>query len=351
MLDFNTCKIDREYLVDSMRKLIEIPSPVSYYEEITPAVEKMAGELGYSLSCDRKRTLYLTVEGEESSKTVMVGAHLDTLGLIVRRIDSDGSLRVRPLGGIPFTSIEGETVTVHTRQGKKYTGLLVCQSHSTHVFEDARTLERNEETVLIRLDEKIGGREDVLALGIDNGDIVSIEPRFRYLPNGYVKSRFIDDKAGVAAVLAAVKYMRDYGIKPRYRTIFAFSFYEEINHGGAYLPKEVEEFVAVDIGLIGPDYNGNERSVSICAKDNFSPYDRGLTTRLVRTAKKLGLSYAVDVYYKYGTDANAAVRAGNNVYAAAFGMGCYCTHGMERTHITGIEETVKLILGYVTESL
>ena len=146
------------------------------------------------------------------------------------------------------------------------------------------------------MDEKIGSREDVLALGIDNGDIVSIEPRFRYLPNGYVKSRFIDDKAGVAAVLAAVKYMRDYGIKPRYRTIFAFSFYEEINHGGAYLPKEVEEFVAVDIGLIGPDYNGNERSVSICAKENFSPYDRGLTTRLVRTAKKLGLSYAVDVY-------------------------------------------------------
>lgn len=341
---------DREYLVQCMRDFISVPSPVSYYEEILPLVERYASDLGYSVTYDRKHTAYITLEGEDNTRTVMAGAHLDTLGLIVRRIDEDGSLRVRQLGGVNYTSLEGVTVTVHTGEGKKITGLLACQSHSTHVFDDARTLQRDETTMIVRLDEKVRCKADTMALGIRNGDIISIEPGFQYLPNGYVKSRFIDDKAAVAAVFTALKYMKEHGKKPKYRTLFSFSFYEEINHGGAYIPKEVEEFVAIDIGLIGPDYDGNERSVSICAKDRHSPYDRGLTKRLKDIAEEMNLSYAVDVFYRYGTDANAAIMAGNNVYAAAFGMACYCSHGMERTHITGIEETVKLLLGYLSST-
>lgn len=339
--------IDRDYLVQTMRDFIAVPSPVSYYEEIRPLLERYAGELGYEVTYDRKHTAYITVDGEDSSRTVMVGAHLDTLGLIVRHIDEDGSLRVRQLGGVNYSSLEGVTVTVHTGEGKKITGLLTCQSHSTHVFDDARTLPREEATMIVRLDEKVFSKADVMALGIRNGDVISIEPGFQYLPNGYIKSRFIDDKAAAAAVLTALKYMKEEGIKPKYRTLLSFSFYEEINHGGSYIPKEVEEFAAIDIGLIGPDCEGSERAVSICAKDKHSPYDRGLTRRLKTIADELNLSYAVDVFYRYGTDANAAVMAGNNVYAAAFGMACYCSHGMERTHITGVEETVRLIIGYL----
>lgn len=347
-MEENRITIDREYLIRCMQDFIAVPSPVSYYEEILPLLESYAADLGYDLTYDRKHTAYITLDGEDNTRTVMVGAHLDTLGLIVRHIDEDGSLRVRQLGGVNYTSLEGVTVTVHTGEGRKITGLLACQSHSTHVFDDARTLLRDETTMIVRLDEKVFSKAEVMALGIRNGDIISIEPGFQYLPNGYIKSRFIDDKAAAAAVFTALKYMKEQGKKPKYRTLLSFSFYEEINHGGAYVPKEVEEFVAVDIGLIGPDYDGNEHSVSICAKDRHSPYDRGLTKRLITIAEELKLSYAVDVFYRYGTDANAAIMAGNNVYAAAFGMACYCSHGMERTHITGVEETVKLITGYLS---
>ncbi len=340
-------KIDREFLVECFRDFVNTPSPVSYYDEIIPVLEQYGEKFGYPVTYDRKRTGYITLDGEDNSKTVMVGAHMDTLGLMVRRIDADGSIRVRALGGVSFQSIEGETVTIHTRSGKKYTGLMVCQSHSTHVFDDARSLERDENTMMISLDEKVESREDVRALGIEHGDIISFEPHCTVTENGYVKSRFIDDKMAVAAVFAALKFMTEQGLKPKYRTLLSFPFYEEINHGGAYIPKEVEEFVAVDIGLIGPDYNGHERAVSICVKDNFSPYDRGLTDKIIREAKANGIDHAIDIFYRYGTDANAAVRAGNNVYAAAFGMACYCSHGMERTHLDGVVETAKLVVAYL----
>lgn len=342
-------EIDDQFMLDCFKTLVNVPSPVSYYDEINPVMENYARELGVEVEYDRKHTIYYVVEGEDNSRTVLVGAHLDTLGMMVRHIDEDGHLWIRPLGGLSYTSLEGESVTVHTRSGKKYTGLLVCKSHSTHVFDDARTLSRDENTMMVSLDERVSSVEEVRALGIENGDVISAEPHFEYTSNGYIKSRFIDDKACVAAVLGALKYLKDNNRKPKYRTLLAFPHFEEINHGGAYVPREVEEYVAVDIALIGPDNNGDEKTVSICCKDNFSPYDRGLTGRLIEQAKKAGCDYAVDVFYRYGTDANAAIRSGNNVYAAAFGMGCYCTHGRERTHIKGLENTAKLVAAYMLD--
>ena len=190
-------KIDRQFIADCFRDFVNVPSPVSYYDEILPLVEEYAAKFGYPVTYDRKNTPYITLEGEDNSKTVMVGAHMDTLGLMVRKIEKDGTLRVRQLGGVSFQSIEGETMTVHTRSGKSYTGLMVCQSHSTHVFDDARSLERDENTMMISLDEKVETREDVLALGIRHGDVISFDPHCTITENGYVKSRFIDDKMAV----------------------------------------------------------------------------------------------------------------------------------------------------------
>ncbi|MDO5349823.1 MAG: M42 family metallopeptidase [Lachnospiraceae bacterium] len=341
--------IDNQFMLSCLEELINTPSPVSYYEEINPVIEKYAAMFGYPVTYDRKHTAYITLEGEDNSKTVMVGGHLDTLGMIVRRIDDDGCLRVRQLGGVNFYSMDGETVHVVTRDGKKYSGLMVCQSHSTHVFDDARSLERGELTMVISLDEDVHSREDVLALGIQHGDLVYAEPHFQYTEKGFIKSRFLDDKAAVAAMFGMLKFLTENHLKPKYRTLLAFPHYEEIGHGGAYLPPEVEEFVAVDIGLIGPDYDGNEHSVSICCKDFHTPYDRELTTRLINQAKKAGCDYAVDIFYRYGTDGSAALKCGNNVYAAAFGMAVYGSHGVERTHIDGIQNTAKLITAYVLD--
>jgi putative aminopeptidase FrvX len=341
--------VNREKLVQLCKDFIDVPSPVSYYDQIHPFLEEKAKEYGYEVTYDRKRTGYITLEGEDNSKTVCMGAHLDTIGLIVRHIRDDGQLEVRQLGGVNYSSMEGESVTVHTRDGRSYRGMVICKSHSVHVFDDAREIARDENSMRVILHEDVSSKEDVMNLGIDHGDIISVDPHFEYTPAGYVKSRYIDDKAAVAALFILLDYFKENNLKPKYRTLLAFPLYEEIGHGGAYVPEEVSEYVALDIGLIGPDYHGTEKTVSICAKDNYSPYDRGLTTRIIEQAKKCHLNYVVDVFYRYGTDANAAIRAGNNVYAAAFGMSCLNTHGMERCHIEAIEDTARLAIAYALD--
>ena len=153
----------------------------------------------------------------------------------------------------------------------------------------------------------------------------------------------------MASCFTMLKYLSEKGLRPKYRTLLAFPYNEEIGFGGTYVPEEVSEYVAVDIGLIGPDYDGDEYKVSICAKDAAAPYDYDLTNRLIGYAEKAGCDYAVDVFYRYGTDGNAAARAGNDLRAAAFGMAVWCSHGMERTHMTGLENTVKLLTAYVLD--
>ncbi len=342
-------QIDSAFLLDCFRELVQTPSPVGYYVKLNPLLERYASRFGQTVNYDNRSTAYITLEGEDNSKTVLVGAHADTLGLVVRKVEPDGMIRVRQLGGVNYAGLEGETVTVHTRDGREYTGLLACQSHSVHVFDDARTLERTENTMVLILDEKVQSKEDVYALGIRHGDFVSIDPRCQVTPNGYLKSRFIDDKAGIACCFTMLKYLQEHGLKPKYRTILAFPYTEEIGLGGTYVPEGVSEYVALDIGLIGPDYDGSEYAVSICAKDNAAPYDYELTNRLLHHAERAGCDYAVDIFYRYGTDGNAAMRGGNNLRAAAFGMAVYCSHGMERTHLSGLQNTVNLLLAYVLD--
>jgi putative aminopeptidase FrvX len=340
-------KIDLSYLLKTMQALIETPSPTGYYVKIKPLLEALALELGYTVSYDNRDTAYIKVEGEDPTKTVCVSCHADTLGFMVRGINGDGTLRIRALGGINYANVEGENVTVHTRSGKTYTGMLACSHHSSHAYDDAASMARNENTVHVLLDEQIKSAEEVKGLGIGHGDYVSIDPRFTLTDSGFIKSRFIDDKASVACVFAALKYLKEQGVKPRYNTLFAITVYEEIGLGGVCVPAEISEYLAVDIAILGPDSEGSEEKVSICAKDASLPYDYEFTGRLIDAAEKAECDYAVDLFYRYGSDAGAAVRAGNDLKAGLIGMGVYASHGVEHTHVKGVENTAKLLLGYV----
>lgn len=341
--------VDTQYLLDTFKRLVCAPSPVGYSNKMKPVFEEIAAELGLTVTYDNREAAYITLEGEDTSKTVLITAHLDTLGLMVRKINPDGTLMIRKLGGTCLPSIDGETVTVHTRDGREYTGIFMSKFHSTHVFPEAHTVERNEDNTMILLDMPVSTKAHVEALGIQNGDMVSIDPRCQITDNGYLKSRFIDDKAAVSCCLTAIKYMKENGLKPKYNTVFMFTYYEEIGLGGTFMPEGVSEAVAIDIGLIGPELNGNEKSVSICAKDASVVYDYELTGRLIEYAKKAECSYAVDLFFRYGSDAGASMKSGNNLKIGLFGMPVYGSHCMERTHVDGLAATTNLALAYVLD--
>lgn len=327
-----------------LKEVLEIDSPSGYTKEVQKFLIKTINELGYDAKVSKKGAVYVSVDASKD-QTIALSAHMDTLGLIVRSVNSDGTLNVSEIGGPIASTINGEYCTLYTRNNNKYRGTILNKDRAIHVHKDSREKVLIE-NLIIRLDVEVKNSEDVEKLGIKVGDFVCYDPKVEFI-NGFVKSRFLDDKAGVVALLEVLKNIDK--TKLNKNVIIYFSPYEEVGHGGAWAPAEVDEMIAVDMGCIGNDLNGNEYSVSICVKDGSGPYDYELTTSLIDIASNLKIEHAIDVYPMYSSDGSSFLRAGNDAKVALIGPGVDASHGMERTTIKAIENTSKIILNYITK--
>lgn len=334
------------FMTEYLEKIVNIPSPSGYTDHLMNVLAADAGEMGYEVSRTNRGAVMIHVEGS-GDENLCLAAHGDTLGAVVRSIGADGSLRIVPVGGYTMESVEGEYCTVHTRDGKSYRGTALTKAPSVHVFDDARELKRVEENMVIRLDELVYSKEDVKALGIQNGDFISWDPRFELLSNGFIRSRHLDDKASVAVLFSLLKEMKEKGLRPRQNLLIMITNFEEVGFGASYMPGDIAEMLVVDMGAVGDDLDGREDRVSIVAKDSQGPFDYGMTTRLIEIAREKNLDYAVDVFRHYGSDGAAAIKGGANIRCALIGQGVQASHHMERTHVKGMEHTLELIKGYI----
>lgn len=335
-----------EYIINFLEKLVNTPSPSGYTKEVMKLVEEEAALWGYASSYNRKGGLMITVPGK-SEEVLGLSAHVDTLGAMVRSVKADGMLKIVSVGGFMMESIEGTYCKIHTRTGKTYTGTILTNQPSLHTYDDARTLERKEKNMEIRLDEAVHNEEDVKKLEISAGDYVSFDPMFVYTESGFVKSRHLDDKASAAVLMGLLKNIHESGKLPEKTLKLIISNYEEVGFGASWLPEDIVEFIAVDMGTVGDDLTGSEYKVSICAKDSSGPYDYEMTNRLIQIAKERNLDYALDVFPHYGSDVSAALKGGNDIRGALIGQGVHASHGTERTHRKGMEQTLKLLEGYI----
>ena len=337
---------DINYFKEVAHKIFNIDSPSGYSENINKVLIELLNELGYTATLTNKGNVALKVVGESSEKTVATSAHVDTLGLMVRSINGDGTLNVTRIGGPQIATLDGEYCKIQTRFNQTYTGTILSNSASSHVYEDSDK-QRKENNVVVRIDEKVNSKKDVLDLGIQHGDYIFIEPKFTITESGFIKSRFIDDKASVCVILSVLKYLKENNLKPAYDTFIYFVNHEEVGHGAATVDENITEFVTVDMGCIGKDLAGNEYAVSIAAKDSGGPYDYELTTRLIKLAKENNVNYVVDIFPYYGSDVGAAYRSGRDLKGALIGQGVHASHGMERTHLDGCINTMKLLTLYL----
>ncbi|HLR34915.1 MAG TPA: M42 family metallopeptidase [Tissierellales bacterium] len=344
-------KINLDYSIKNLVNLLNIPSPSGNTEKAIDFVEKKFNDLGIKTKRTNKGALIATIEGENKSKEVTLSGHVDTLGGMVKEIKGNGRLKLSQVGGYVWSTIEGEYCIIETSNGKNYTGTILTTKASSHVHgSETDKLERNQQNLEIRIDKKVRSKEDVENLGISVGDYVFFDPRTTVTESGYIKSRHLDDKAGVAALLGIAKYLIDNNITPKYTTNFFISNYEEVGHGAsAALPENTFEFIAIDMAAPGEGQTSDEYSVTICAMDSSGPYNLELRKKLINLAKENNLNYKVDIYPYYGSDGSAALKAGYDFKVALIGPGVDASHSFERTHQDAIESTIKLGILYLTK--
>lgn len=329
--------------LSALEELISIDSPSGFTHAACESIHKRLTDLGYSPEFTNKGAVRCALGPEPK---VAVAAHVDTLGAVVSGIRSNGTLRISRVGGLSLNMAEGEYVRIHTLRDEVLTGTLLLDDPSVHANKDVATAKRQESNMHVRLDHEVASEDDVRKLGIDVGDFIAFDPRYQALPSGYVKSRYLDNKAGCFVLFEVARRLKE--SKTEVAAEIFFSNYEEVGHGGTCgYSASVEELLVIDMGVVGDACTGHEQKCSICAKDSSGPYDYPMRKKLVGLARDKNIPHAQDVYPYYGSDGSAALRAGLDVRVALIGPGVAASHGVERTHVDGIEATIDLTVAYL----
>lgn len=344
-------KIDTNHLTKFLVDLLNISSPTGFSE---PAIEFVEKELlqfkQLGLSRTRKGALLVKWEGENTEKPIALTAHVDTLGAVVKEIKSNGRLRLSKIGGIQWPTVETEGVWIFTSKGEKIRGSVLIETASGHIYgEKGGQTPRDDVHMEVRLDARTLSEKETRALGINIGDCVAFDPRTE-VTNGFIRSRFLDDKACVANIVSAVKSLTEAGLSPARSVYFLISNYEEVGHGAAAgIPSDVVELITVDMAVVGDGQESGEFHATLCIKDSGGVYHHGLTEKLRALAEKNNIPYKTDVYPFYGSDGEAFWRAGGDAAMALIGPGIDASHNYERTHIDSLVATTNWIMAYLLE--
>ena len=337
-----------EFAATKACELLAIDSPSGYTRKAADWVKEAFSSLGFDAQLTTKGGVLVNLGGADEKDALLLEAHTDTLGAMVAEVKANGRLRLTPLGGMRAENAETENVRVHTRTGRIIEGTVQLCNASVHVNGQYGETKRSFDTVEAVLDEDVKTADETRALGVEVGDIVCFEPRTRITSSGYIKSRFLDDKLSVGVLLGLAKYLHDTGKMPARRVYAHITVYEEVGHGGAgSVPSGVSEAISVDMGCVGDGLTCTEKQVSICVKDSGGPYSYEVVGKLIDAAKKEGADYTLDVYPHYGSDVEATLRAGFDIRHGLIGPGVYASHGYERSHLDGVEHTLRVLKGYL----
>ena len=344
--------IDQDYLLDVLNQLLRIPSPTGMTDRIVERICLLLEEMDIPFNLTRRGAIRAILPGRESLYNRAVVTHLDTLGAMVKELKENGRLGIVPIGHWSSRFAEGARVTVFTDSGQHIRGTILPLKASGHTYNEAVDSQPcSWDNVELRIDEPCTTLNGLMRLHIHVGDTIAVDPQPEVLDNGFIVSRHLDDKAGVAALLAAARAVVASGEPLPMTCHLLFTISEEVGVGASHiLHGDASELVSVDNGTIAPGQNTCERGVTVAMQDSSGPFDWHLTRRLIGLCRQNGIEHSRDVFRHYRSDAAAALESGNDIRTALVCFALDASHGYERTHLDSLHGVARLLAAYMLSS-
>lgn len=340
-------RIDTDYLGARLKQLLETPSPTGYTDNVVHLACRELRRLGIPYEITRRGAIRARIGGRKPQSARAIISHLDTLGAQVKMLKENGRLELVPIGHWSARFAEGARCTIFSERGT-YRGSILPLKASGHTFaHEVDELPVGWPYVELRIDARARSRAEVEALGIDIGDIVAIDPQPEFLDNGYIVSRHLDDKAGVAIMLAAMQALAREKAEPPVDIFFLFSIAEEVGIGAsAVLTPDVASMVSIDNGTAAPGQNSQEFGVTIAMADQTGPFDWHLARKMVQLCRDNDIRYQKDVFRYYRSDSASALASGEDIRTILLAFGIDASHGYERIHMHALRSVAELITAY-----
>ncbi|MCL7998833.1 osmoprotectant NAGGN system M42 family peptidase [Brucella sp. 21LCYQ03] len=339
--------INQNYLLEKLAALLAIPSPTGFTDEAVHFVAHELERLGLEVVLTRRGAIRARRVGKSRKPARGIVSHLDTLGAQVKYLKSNGRLELVSIGNWSARFAEGARVSIFSSKGT-YRGSILPLKASGHTFnEEVDTLPVGWSYIELRVDALARNKEDLIELGIDVGDIVAVDPTPEFIDNGFIVSRHLDDKAGVAIMLASLEAMQRLEIETPVDTYWIFTIAEEVGVGAsATVVPEIASLVAIDNGTTAPGQNSSEFGVTLAMADQTGPFDYHLSKKLYELCRTHDIQVQKDVFRYYRSDAASAVEAGHDVRTALLTFGVDASHGYERIHSSALTSIAKLAVHY-----
>ncbi|MBF0468138.1 MAG: osmoprotectant NAGGN system M42 family peptidase [Desulfamplus sp.] len=340
--------LDEEYLSSQLLSMLNIPSPAGYTDQIVHYVCAELEKMGIHHEVTRRGAIRATIPGTQSLHDRAICVHLDTLGGMVSRLKSNGRLALSPVGTWSSRFAEGARVTVYT-SGMQYRGTVMPLKASGHVFgQEVDSQPVDWDHVEVRVDLDCSSKDDLIAKGFDIGDFISFDANPEIVPNGYINSRHLDNKAGTAILLSVARYITDNKISIPVDCHLLFTIFEEVGIGATeVLYSDINEMIVIDCAMVSEHQNSSEHAVTIAMMDQAGPFDYHLNKKLARLCRENGISFKKDLFKFYRSDSASAIESGSDTRTALIGFGIDGSHGYERTHMESLRQTAKIIYCYM----
>ncbi len=339
--------IDEDYLLDQLKALLSINSPTGYTDQVVIHCSKELERLGLTPELTRRGAIRAVRQGSRRKGARAIVAHVDTLGAQVKAIKDNGRLELVPIGHWSARFAEGARVTIYSYHGT-FRGTILPLKASGHTFNDeVDTLPVGWPYVELRIDAITRSAAETKALGIDVGDTVAIDPGTEFLDNGFINSRHLDDKAGVAIMLAAIEALERTSAKTPVDTHWLFTIAEEVGVGASsVISPDIASLLAIDNGTSAPGQNSSEFGVTIAMADQTGPFDYHLTRKLVELCEEKRIPHQKDVFRYYRSDSASALEAGHDIRTALITFGVDASHGYERIHKHALVSVAQLVSAF-----
>lgn len=237
----------RERLRKWTMNLMMIPGLSGFEGQVRRHIKTELAALGIATKTDRLGNLIATLEGDAKLPSVMFIAHMDQLGLIVRKIEASGLLRVERVGGVPEKALPAQEVLLSVGNGRSIPGIIANKSHHATTPEEKYRVTPYQE---LYIDCGFLSAKDALQAGVNVGTPIVYAPNFVELAGDRFGGTSVDDRAACAVLLEIACAARSNTRRPTLHLVF--SVQEEFNLRGAVTAANALQpdiCIQLDLGL------------------------------------------------------------------------------------------------------
>jgi len=233
-------------LIKLLKDLCLIPGLSGYEDKVRSYIRNELSNAGISSKSDVLGNLIATLEGTKDKPSIMLFTHMDQLGFIVKKIESNGLIRFERLGGVPEKALTSQEIVITANDGKFYEGIITNKSHhATEPKEKYKVISYKD----LFIDIGFESEKEVDGVGIKIGSPITYAPKAKQIGANKFAGTAVDDRAGCAVVIETAKKIKNTKNRPTVHIVF--SVQEEFNLRGALPVAEIlKPDIAIQIDLI-----------------------------------------------------------------------------------------------------